>query len=248
MKKRQIGIYFSSLFTAAVSLWGQSTFTLDDLTYYGSGSQRAAFVVDWKNGATNEVIAWGYRFDADMGYSVEQMMAEIAADSSSNLFIRWDSNTGFGAFVFGLGYQNGVESFDVTGAVDDWGDSVTANFQNGIWDIHTGPFWEAPAAFTGVADNSGDFYREGDGLDTAFWGLYVAGDAPDYSTSVSEQRKDSPVHWTASGLGISDTELIDEGWYGLGFGSAPSTVPEPGQAGLIFSLLAMVVLIYRRRR
>lgn len=227
---------------AAASLLGQAEFTLDELTYYGEGPHRAAFVVDWKNGATNEVIAWGYRFDADTGYTMEQMMATIAAGPGSNLFARVDTSGTFGTFTFGIGYQNGATPFDVVGAVDEFDEPVAANFVDGIWDIPTSFFQE----FNGQAANAGDFYREGVDFG-ASWGSFVAGDADDFTTSTSEQRTVSPVHWTATSLGISDVELVDQGWYGFGWGDAPSTIPEPQQAALALGILALLGLYYRRR-
>jgi len=227
----------------AGTAFGQATFDLNSLTYYGTGPDRAAFVIDWNNGSANEIVAWGYRFDDSVAVTMEEMMAEIASDVNSELFIRWDSDAGFGAFLFGLGKQNGATTFDVSGAVDALGNPVTANFVNGVWDIDTGVGWEPPAAFGGTASNAGDFYAEGFG-----WSSYVAGSAPDFNTSVSEQRITSPADWTATDLGISGIELVNEGWYGLGNGREPSTVPEPAWFGIYFSLAAVFVALRRSGR
>lgn len=218
---------------------GQTSFNLDSLTYYGSGSNRSAFVVDWNNGESNEVLAWGYNWTGTL--TMATMMADIAA-ADPEFFIRWDSDAGFGgaAFLFGLGYQNGVTPFDVSDAVDADNNPVSANFVNGVWDIDTGIGWEPPFAFTGVASNSGDFYSEGFG-----WSSYVAGSAPDFSTSLSEPSLISPDDWTATSLGISGIELVDEGWYGFGNNRAPNTVPEPG-SGLLLCLGVLLILGRRR--
>ena len=244
MKTALLSIISLSAMGSAGSLFAQATFDLDSLDYYGTGPDRAAFVVDWNNGSANEVIAWGYNFDATTPPTMQTMMEDIAASSTSKLFIRWDSDAGFGAFLFGLGLQNGMTVFDVTGAVDSAGNSVAANFVDGVWDINTASVgWEPPAAFDGTASNSGDFYSEGFG-----WSSYVAGNAPDFSTSVSDTSLTSPSNWTATSLGISSVGLVDEGWYAFGNGRAPDTVPEPGTTGLYVAFSAALLLLRRRRK
>jgi len=220
----------------------QALFELDDLTYYGTGTNRAGFVIDWNNGDTNEVVAFGYMWSAG-GATMEDLISEVASAASSDLFVRWDSDAGLGAFLFGLGLQNGVATFDVTGAVDSVGDPVPSNFVNGIWDINTGGTgWEPPAAFTGQAANVGDFYTEGFG-----WSSYVAGSAPDFTTSVSQTSLVSPSAWTKTSLGISSVGLVDEGWYGFGWDRAPNTIPEPGTLALLAASITGWFVIRRFR-
>lgn len=243
--KTAFSILSASLGSAG-ALLAQAQFDLNHLTYYGTGPDRAAFVVDWNNGSANEVVAWGYQFDETAMVTMEQMMAEIASDPNSELFIRWDSDAGFGAFLFGIGKQNGATAFGVSGAVNALGNPVAANFVNGVWDIDTGIGWEQPAAFTGTASNTGDFYAENDGF--SGWSSYVAGSAPDFSTSVSDQRLTSPANWTATSVGISSVVLVDEGWYAYGNGREPNTVPEPGAAALVFSLAAGLAIARRPKR
>ena len=243
MKTALLSIISLSAMGSAGILFAQATFDLNSLDYYGTGPDRAAFVVDWNNGSANEVIAWGYNFDATTPPTMQTMMEDVAADSTSKLFIRWDSDAGFGAFLFGLGLQNGMTLFDVTGAVDNADNPAAANFVNGVWDINTGIGWEPPFAFSGTASNPGDFYSEGFG-----WSSYVAGNAPDGTTSVSDKRLTSPANWTATSLGISSVDLVDEGWYAFGNGRAPATVPESGTTGLYVAFSAALLLLRRRRK
>ncbi|MEM1157809.1 MAG: PEP-CTERM sorting domain-containing protein [Verrucomicrobiota bacterium] len=218
--------------------WGQVLFSLDSITYYGTGSNRAAFVVDWNNGAGNEVLAWGYNWDG--GATMETMISDLAA-ADPNLFVRWDSDAGLGAFLYGLGYQNGATAFDVIGAFDPSGNPSSSSFIDGVWDIHTGAGFEVPTAFSGTAANAGDFYNEG-----FVWTSYVAGSAPDFTTSLSETSLLSPADWTGTSLGISNVSLVDEGWYGFGNSREINTVPEP--SSVLLMLIGGVALVLRRRR
>jgi hypothetical protein len=234
---------FFALLAAITLLAGnasaQFVFDFGTLPTYGTGGNVSAFVVDWNNGAPNEVIGWAYLWDTPT--TMEQMMANIAGVSGSDLFIRWDSNAGFGAFLFGLGHQNGPTLFSVVGAQNNLGAPAPAAFISGVWDIDTGGGWEPPAAFTGVAANAGDFYAEG-----FSWTSYVAGSAPNFTTSISETSFYSPADWTATSLGISSVNLVNQGWYGFGNGREPFTIPEPSSFALI--ALGAGLLIWRRSR
>ncbi len=216
----------------ALSVTATPTFELDSLTYYGAGDQRAAFVVDWNNGQPNHVQAFGYRFTGEVTFY--DMLSDIAGDPSSGLYLRVDGETAFGEFIFGIGRQNGATPFAVSNT-----DTAPA-FNNGVWDISVDAAFDQPASFGGAATNQGDFYEEG--FD---WGSYVAGTAPDFSTSISEQRLSSPSSWTATSLGAASIDLVDDGWYGFGRDSAPSTIPEPATFVLLFSGLG--ILLWWRR-
>ncbi len=238
MKKSFI-LTLVTIASSMANLTAQVGFTLDSLPSYGTGSNVSGFVVDWNTGASNEVIGWAYRWDEPT--TMQEMIAGIAGTPGSNLFVRWDSDaSGFGAFIFGLGYQNGATPFSVSGAVDDFGDPSTADFVNGIWDINVSTGFDAPFDFTGTASNVGDFYAEG-----FMWGSFVAGSAPNFSTSVSEQSLFSPSQWTATDFGISGVGLVNEGWYGLGNGRAPLTIPEPTSLLLLVAAGAMLVAFRR---
>jgi len=230
-----------AVLTFATVTAGQTSFDLNSLTYYGTGSNRSAFVVDWNNGASNEVLAWGYNWSGTVTMST--MMTDIA-DADPNFFIRWDGDaSGFGPFVFGLGHQNGATPFDVTGAVDKNGHPVSSAFVNGIWDISQGTAFDAPATFSGTAANPGDSYIEGDA-----WSSYVAGSDPDFSTSKSETSQISPDSWTATSLGIGSVELDNEGWYGFGNNRAPTTIPEPSTVLLLMMGGISAFAVSKRRR
>jgi hypothetical protein len=236
MKKSFFAVLAAVGLTAG-NLSAQFVFDFGTLPSYGSGANVSAFVVDWNNGSPSEVIGWAYRWDT--APTMETMMADIAAAGGSKLFMRWDSDAGFGAFLFGLGYQNGVTPFGVINAVDGEGDPAVADFVAGVWNINTGPGFDAPAAFTGVAANAGDFYAEG-----YSWSSYVAGSAPDFTTSVSQSSFFAPSNWTATSLGISSVTLVNEGWYGFGNGRVPLTIPEP--SSLLLLAMGGVFFLHRR--
>jgi len=229
---------------------GQLVGDLDDLNYWGSGTNRIALVIQWNDSKSPGSLAWGYRWSGTQ--TVGDMLTYLAANDSG-LFLRIDSSTGFGMGIFGIGYQTGASPFGVTGAEDTGGSPVTPTFTAGINDLNTNPAsTQAPASSAAASPtNAADRYAEG-WNDTGFWELYNSG-------SDNSQLQSSfalPTTWTASFVG-SSTALVDGSWaafsFAPGFASAgvassvTAAVPEPGSLGLL-GFAAGAFWIWKRRR
>ncbi len=220
-----------------------------DLHYWGSGANRSAFVVDWDDGKANETLAWGFRWDGTL--TVYDMITSLVT-GDPRFFARVDNDAGFGAFIFGLGYQNSATAFDVVGTVDDVGNAVSSDFVDGVWDINTQPGWEGPLAFDGAPLNVVDQYLEGFG-----WEFYL-GEAVDENVNVpgtffqAGPTTTYPGWWGFATLGASDTSLVNDGWYALSHAGGPpgpalAAIPEPSAAVLVL-LGAGMLAWFRRRR
>ena len=210
-----------------------SDFGFNDINYWvGTGSNKAALVVDFASPTGTSSYAWGYRWDGTA--TGEDMFTAIAGStlfrerdggpvagtltgSDRRLYLRASGfGGGLGSSVFGIGY-------DANGN----GGSFTSGFEG---------------AENGSASDPGDLYAEG--WFTGYWAYFVA-----ESTDTS---------WGYSGLGFSNRELTDGAWDGWSFqrdfvGDVPVTptaaaagVPEPGTASLL--IVGAVAALFRRRR
>jgi hypothetical protein len=116
---------------AAVTLFasaarGQVITNFSDIQYWvGSGSNQAAFVIDWNDGTATESMAWGYRWNgtasgedlikAIAGYvgsfdgtSTIPATADGTGDQSLTLYT--DTEFSFGDLVYQLDYSSGAIS------------------------------------------------------------------------------------------------------------------------------------------
>ncbi|MDD5201456.1 MAG: PEP-CTERM sorting domain-containing protein [Terrimicrobiaceae bacterium] len=227
------------------SACGQVVVTsVNDLHYWGTGSNHSALVISWNDGKANSTVAWGYSWNGSA--KVADMVLALAT-ADPHLFTRIDSATGFGLGIFGLGYDaNGNSVFSVTGAVDSSGNPTTPVFTTGISDMNTDPT-KVQAPFSSINAASGeaaDHYAEG-WFDRGFWGFYTGGASPTY-----------PVSWTDAMDGVSGTTLVDNGWFALSFsnpdftsnlpGAAVAAVPEP--ATLVLAAIGFGAMLWRRKR
>ncbi len=247
----------SSVAIAAVILIGITAARLpaqvggfSDLNYWGTGPNRSALVVDWNDGKTNEVLAWGFNWSGSL--NVEAMVVQLAGlDPRFNL--RLDSDASFGLALFGIGYQSGGEEFGLSGAQNPAGAAVDPVFTSGISDMNENAgTTEAPASSTNVAPaNPANHYAEG-WNDNGFWQLFLGGE----SDSTATPSSNYPATWTAANFGLSSINLVNDGWYALSIsepdftsnvpGSAFAAVPEPAAVPLL--LLGVAILnVYRRR-
>jgi hypothetical protein len=249
MKKSFFVLLAAVLMTAGGS-WAQLVGDLDDLNYWGTGANRAAFVVQWNDSKSPDALAWGYRWDGTQ--TVTDMLLFLAANDP-RLFARIDSATGFGLGIFGLGYQTGSATFGLTGAVDVLGDPVPPVFIAGVDDLNTNPAsTQSPASSTFVAPlNAVDRYSEG-WNDNGFWELYHSGS----SNSALEASFSLPATWTASWVGSSVT-LVDESWAvfsisnpdfssNLPTSNVVAAIPEPSSF-LLVGLGAWLLALRRRK-
>lgn len=230
--------------------FGQLVSDLDDLIYWGTGTNRAAFVVYWNDSKSPDALAWGYRWSGTQ--TVEDMLGFLAANDP-RLFARIDSSTGFGLGVFGLGYQTGAAAFGVTGAQDPGGNAVTPAFISGIDNLNTNPSGtESPfSSLNAEPLNSADRYKEG-WNDNGFWELFHSG-TDNFELQASFTL---PTTWTSSFVGAG-VELVNESWAAFSitqadFSSNPPTatvtaaVPEPSTF-LLIGLGSLVFLIRKNR-
>jgi hypothetical protein len=249
MKKIVVAV-FGAIGLMAGNL-GAQVADLDGLNYWGTGTNRAAFVVYWNDSKSPDALAWGYRW-SNPGETVADMLLFMTANDP-RLFARIDSSATYGLALFGLGHQTGSPAFGVTGAQDANGDPVTPAFVNGINDLNTIPLTtEAPPSSAGAApSNASDRYAEG-WNDNGFWELYHSG-TDNFALQSSFAL---PTTWTASWVG-SSVVLVDGAWAAFSisdpdFASNPPTagvqaaIPEPSSL-LLTGLGALAFLFLRKR-
>jgi len=142
---------------AIASVWTNQAATFDDIQYWvGTGTNRAALVIDWKDAKPAEAVLWGYRWNGtatglDMFRSVVQTDARLFAHLGS---FSW------GTAIFGIGYNlNHRGAFGVDPAL---------TFDANGWLFETGGDNADDAR---IPTDASDHYREG--WNTGFWAYYV---------------------------------------------------------------------------
>jgi len=158
-------------------------FSFEDITYWiGSGTNRAAFVIDWvDDDAQPAALGWGYRWDGTA--TGAQMLRSIVADDP-RLFAKLGGTMANPIAVYGLGYDT---DGDGTFGIDDGTSFDSQGF-----------------AFTTPADSAisideDDYYAEG--WFTGFWHYGVAGSNPYAAGS-----------WSDTGAGMASRTLADGTW------------------------------------
>lgn len=195
----------------------------DDIRFWaGSGTNRAALVLQWNDGDSPTSLAWGFRWNGQA--TGLQMLTAIAgstlvreagggdtvetsagADPRLSLVLE---RYGFGDAVYSL-------VFDDAGTV-----RTAADWSAGYWQysLHGGTFE----------------YSTYDWQTQSFEGpfLYDVSGTPTYGT----------VTWTEAQIGASDRQLVDGAWdawsFAPGFVGAP--VVQPSSVGLPVPAVAMV--------
>lgn len=209
--------------------------TFDDIdNWTGTGANRAALVIDWKDG--HAPLAFGYRFDG--GPTGEDMLFAVAA-ADPNLYLRVSATADptFGHAIYGWGYNRNGGAFGIS---DDQGDETAIFGSDGI-------------AFTGVPDSvdstatsndPADSYREG-WFTTGFWSYWIGNGQP-YNGGT----------WESPEFGAASRQLTDGDWDGFSFATtfpatapdqAVSAIPEPSSLALL-SLAACMASATRFRR
>lgn len=129
----------TAFFIAAAAL--SQAFGFNDITNWaGSGSNRAAFVVDWNDGIQPESLVWGFQWD---GVATGQDMFDAISAMDSRL-IRVQGGGG-PQTIFGLGYDMNANGFSLSGS----GESATAADPNDHYQVgwFTNGFWGSYEAF-----------------------------------------------------------------------------------------------------
>lgn len=242
MKKLIIGLLVGITFVPFGAPRAQATVTeFGDLAFWtGSGSNQSGLVIQWNDSKSPQALAWGFNWSSGSTLN-DMLLAVLGADV--RLFARGDSAANFGPSYFGFGYSNSG-NFSVTGAVDQFGTSVTPVFVNGLSDMNTNPTTtQAPTSSTAAGpSNPLDRYVEG-WNDNGYWELFT-GTGTSY-----------PGTWTSSFAGASQA-LVNNDWYAFSIsqpnfdsnlpGVATAAVPEPST----FLLLIVTggLFLYARKR
>ncbi|MBN1513631.1 MAG: PEP-CTERM sorting domain-containing protein [Phycisphaerae bacterium] len=151
--KHWIGTF--ALVALAVST-ARADFTFDDIEYWiGSGSNEAAFVVDWNDGVNPESLAWGYRWDGTA--TGEDMLMDIVT-TDPGLYAKISEPGGYGVALYGMGYDVDRDGFAISdGTVFTDGLAITGSSD------------------TATAVDPDDHYQEG-WMSAGFWSYWLSDD------------------------------------------------------------------------
>lgn len=209
-------------FTGVPALQGQTVGSFDDIRFWtGSGTNRAALILQWNDGGAPSSLAWGFRWNGDIT-GLDMLVAvagttiirepgggdviETLSGADPRLVLTIE-RYGFGDAV----YSMVLSDPSVTRAQEDW--------SSGYW-----VYWLYAGEFDYFTFNYETF--EFDGPFT-------------YSEPGTENYAD--VTWFQSEIGASDRMLVDGGWdvwnFAAGFVNhpvaQPSAVPLPVPATAI---------------
>jgi len=210
-----------SLTATVVAVVGSAQLTaasLDDIQFWaGTGTHRAALVIDWQDAQAPQSLLWGFRWDGT-ATGLDMLQAVVSADPRLYAHL---GQFGWGTAVFGLGYDlndNGVFAVAPPVAFDSGGLAVDTNPD------------DARAAV-----DAGDHWREG--WNTGFWAYYLKGSSGDAWESAMTGAADR----------VLSDGAWDGYSFAAGFVSAapgepvPAAVPEPGTLALLaLGALALV--------
>ncbi len=251
--KKSLLVLIAFALVGGSKLFGGVISNENDVHYWGTGSNSAVLVIDWQNGSN--AVAWGFRWNGTTTTLSDVLISLASMDSG--IYLRLDSNSSIenGPAFFGLGYQQGVTPFGISGASDTFGSSTNPIFTNGISDTNIADgTTDAPASSTSAtATNSSDYYKEA-WFDNGYWEVFFSG-TDNFSASSSTVY---PTTWTSAWVGASSTTLTDGAWYAFSIsqtdytsnlpGSAVAAVPEPATMGLIVVSLGGILFFVHRKQ
>lgn len=172
------------------SLPAARALTFQDIRFWaGSGTNRAAFEIDWDDGSTNHALAWGYRWNGTA--TGEQMLkAIIAADA--RLFAEVSGSTEFGIALFGLGYHQTADGdFRLNPPLTFNEERLALSGYSGLDESR-------------VAVEANDRWQEG-WMTAGYWSYYL---------STNTRLGTNPEDWDYSGVGMTGRVLSDGDWDG----------------------------------
>ncbi|HEV2318468.1 MAG TPA: hypothetical protein VGV18_01875 [Verrucomicrobiae bacterium] len=214
---------FATILALAGLVTEAQAISLNDIQLWaGSGTNRAALVVEWNSPVllnyssvpapiASKTMAWGYRFNGT-ATGAQMLEAILAADPKLYVMV----NEAYGTFVTGIGYN--LNDNGVIGLTD----GVSTNyFTNGLLTNNDTSFADSAAPI-----NSGDLY----------WGGYfgpnwqVWTEAGDNGGFYSSPNRGSSPYWNPNAMvqgqwsyaeaGLDDLPLTNGSW--IGFSVAPA--------------------------
>lgn len=219
-----------AMFSAVVGArTADAGFTVNDIRYWvGTGSNKAALVIDWKSGNAPLCLAWGYRWDGTA--TGENMLTAIAGSGD----IRSSAN---GPIVGGLGGADPRLGAQIIAA---WGSKIVFGLGYDV-DDDGGFAYVNGASETGHGADPDDNYHEG--WFYGFWNYALSTDG---------------ANWSSSFIGCSEHSLSNGDWDGwswdptFSFSAYPdepvAAIPEPATISLLAAGAAAILLRLRRRR
>lgn len=173
---------------------GDSYFAFRDIKYWiGTGTKKAALVIDWHDGNQPEALVWGYRFDGKK--SAGDMLEEIA-NQDPRLLIAIGEGMKSGTCLFSIAYRPviGAKPYEIR-----YQEKPLKLKSEGVYTVDFDP----------KKDDAVDHFTISD--PTARWqtGFYKIG----YWSYFHKERRLDPFGY--SNFGLWNLQLIDGSWHGI---------------------------------
>ena len=164
----------------------KADFTMDDIVYWvGTGSNKAAFVVQWNDAKNPDALVWGFKWD---GNATGEDMLKAIAKADKRFFSLLYQGTQYGSAIGGLGfdldgkgtiglYNNGNTTYPLY-PVDGFVNTTAYDFDN----------------YTAIDPND----HWGAGWYTGYWSYWV--------------KDPTDTDFGYSGLGASSRQLHNGSW------------------------------------
>lgn len=86
-----------------ISNGGDPNFTMDDIKFWvGTGTNKAALVIEWHDGKSPDALVWGYRWNGD-AYGIDMIREIVKADPRLIFLTHMTGSLGY--TIAGLGYN-----------------------------------------------------------------------------------------------------------------------------------------------